>query len=346
MHKKHTFEQNRQESINVWTQAQRSALHEAVKNTPVGQPSDGTGVGAGGSFIKPGLKLVFNSVEGAEYYVSNLQDVSDWNNFFELPDFGNPFTSVEVDGATIFLYGGSGIEMRQDLFDGNNSLIEVDDQIGCVVELGDNVFGDDENQGSDNLESVNFPAVTSAGPRCFYRCSSLTSITMPLLETANSSCFSNCESLTKISLPLLKTAQGNCFISCDYLTNINLPMLEFAGNNCFAYCSALTVINLPVLMNTGIYCFNSCTSLKNVMLPALQTVGTYCFTDCTSLKNVMLPACTNLGSSVLNNGVFNNITGKIITLRVPAALMTCNSGNPDGDIQYLQANNTVTITQV
>ena len=82
------------------------------------------------------------------------------------------------------------------------------------------------------------------------------------------------------------------------------------------------------------------------MLPALQTVGTYCFTDCTSLKNVMLPACTNLGSSVLNNGVFNNITGKIITLRVPAALMTCNSGNPDGDIQYLQANNTVTITQV
>jgi hypothetical protein len=23
--------------------------------------------------------------------------------------------------------------------------------------------------------------------------------------------------------------------------------------------------------------------------------------------------------------------------------MTCNSGNPDGDIQYLQANNTVTV---
>jgi hypothetical protein len=23
--------------------------------------------------------------------------------------------------------------------------------------------------------------------------------------------------------------------------------------------------------------------------------------------------------------------------------MTCNGGNPDGDIQYLQANNTVTI---
>jgi hypothetical protein len=26
--------------------------------------------------------------------------------------------------------------------------------------------------------------------------------------------------------------------------------------------------------------------------------------------------------------------------------MTCNIGNPDGDIQYLQANNTVTIITV
>jgi hypothetical protein len=26
--------------------------------------------------------------------------------------------------------------------------------------------------------------------------------------------------------------------------------------------------------------------------------------------------------------------------------MTCNSGNPDEDIQYLQSNNTVTITTV
>lgn len=40
------------------------------------------------------------------------------------------------------------------------------------------------------------------------------------------------------------------------------------------------------------------------------------------------------------------ITGKTITLTVPAALMTCNGGNPDGDIAYLQANNTVTVIQV
>jgi hypothetical protein len=71
-----------------------------------------------------------------------------------------------------------------------------------------------------------------------------------------------------------------------------------------------------------------------------------CFQDCTSLTSISLPSCTILGESVENNQVFSNIVGITISLTIPASLMTCNSGNPDGDIQYLQANNTVTITQV
>ena len=47
------LEPTRQESIRVWADAQRKALHEAVRNTPVAPPAQaaaGTGVGAGGSF--------------------------------------------------------------------------------------------------------------------------------------------------------------------------------------------------------------------------------------------------------------------------------------------------------
>jgi len=44
--------------------------------------------------------------------------------------------------------------------------------------------------------------------------------------------------------------------------------------------------------------------------------------------------------------VFNYINGNTIDLTIPSSLMTCNGGNPDGDIQYLQTNNTVTITTV
>ena len=46
------------------------------------------------------------------------------------------------------------------------------------------------------------------------------------------------------------------------------------------------------------------------------------------------------------SGVFTGITSNNITLTVPSALMTCNAGNPDGDIQYLQSNNTVTVITV
>ena len=47
MHKKHTLEQNRQKSIDVWAQAQRNALHEAVRNTPVAPPAVAAGLGTG-----------------------------------------------------------------------------------------------------------------------------------------------------------------------------------------------------------------------------------------------------------------------------------------------------------
>jgi lipoprotein signal peptidase len=50
----------------------------------------------------------------------------------------------------------------------------------------------------------------------------------------------------------------------------------------------------------------------------------------------------------LIDSMFYGITGKaVILLTIPAALMTNNEGGPDGDIAYLQANNTlVTITQI
>ena len=52
MHTRHTLEQNRQKSVQIWAQAQRNALHEAVKNTPVNPPAvaAGLGTGSGGSF--------------------------------------------------------------------------------------------------------------------------------------------------------------------------------------------------------------------------------------------------------------------------------------------------------
>lgn len=48
MARQNSLEANRQKSIQVWTQAQRQALHEAVKNTPV-NPVPAASSGAGGA---------------------------------------------------------------------------------------------------------------------------------------------------------------------------------------------------------------------------------------------------------------------------------------------------------
>jgi hypothetical protein len=53
MSRNKSLEQVRQESLRVWSDAQRRALHEAVKNTPVAPPAvaaAASGTGSGGSF--------------------------------------------------------------------------------------------------------------------------------------------------------------------------------------------------------------------------------------------------------------------------------------------------------
>jgi hypothetical protein len=88
-------------------------------------------------------------------------------------------------------------------------------------------------------------------------------------------------------------------------------------------------------------------SAKSFILPSVVNISSVgAFSDCWDAEIIYLPSCIALGTSVLDNTNFQNIIGKTITLTVPAALMTCNAGAPDGDIAYLQANNTVTVITV
>jgi hypothetical protein len=50
MNHRQSLEQTRQKSIEVWAQAQKQALHEAVRNTPVAPATAaGLGTGSGGA---------------------------------------------------------------------------------------------------------------------------------------------------------------------------------------------------------------------------------------------------------------------------------------------------------
>jgi hypothetical protein len=143
---------------------------------------------------------------------------------------------------------------------------------------------------------------------------------------------------------IIDAGNNNSFVSNVYLTIIDLPAVTVIGNNFANSCFILTTVNLPLLetMN-GDFQFAGCSSVAVFDFPLLQNVGQVCFAACDTAEVFNLPSCVDLGGSVLNNSVFVAIAGNAITLTVPALLMTCNGGLPDGDIQYLQANNTVTI---
>ena len=159
--------------------------------------------------------------------------------------------------------------------------------------------------------------------------------------------FTNSNSLLSFS-STSATSINTSFYSSSVLNSVVAPLAATAGNNSFSG-TALTSIDLPSLLTAGSYCFNNTYSATSVNLPALTDMGQYGLRQCglnVTLSSINLSSCTNLGGTVGNNNVFNNITGQTITLTVPAALMTCNGGNPDGDIIELQSYNTVTIVTV
>lgn len=200
-----------------------------------------------------------------------------------------------------------------------------------------------------SLTNINFPLLESIGNYCFQECSSLTSIDFPLVTYLGSQAFSDCTSLQSIIFPLIVNLNGIATFSntaITTLTSTNFPLLTTIGQTDFGNCTSLTSVNLPLVFSVEYYGFGECTALTNVQLPNVTYTAQRSFRNCSALTNLYMPSLLSLGATVGDNLVFEFMTGATLTFTIPIALMTCNAGNPDGDIQYLQTNNTVTIVTV
>jgi hypothetical protein len=218
------------------------------------------------------------------------------------------------------------------------------------------------------LTAISLPILVGVGNSGFENCTSLASVNLPLMASFPQSFFRNCTSLVTISLPSTSAVGNNGFRDCTNLVSVtlgglgngNLGTFAFAsctslttvtrnsstglvGQNCFNGCSALVNISLPGVTLVGQQCFINCTLLQTVNLPNVLTVSSApsnCFSGCPALHTVLLPACTALGATTGDDSVFIGCTGKNpFNLTITAGRMTANGGLPDGDIQYLQANN-------
>lgn len=314
------------------------------------------------------LNLTFDNVSNSP--VSNPNQVSDWNTLFSLPTQGGSFTSVSIVGNTVQLFGGTNITLKPMLFLGSQHLIDVHDLVGCVVggeyacfsiceELVNvdlpsaTVFTYESFNQCPKLETVNLPNVTTMGHSSFYYCPELITVNLQNLQIIDDYSFEGCESLVVLDLPSLLSADYGCFLYCTSLTSFSAPNMTLAKDQCFEGCTSLVNLTLTNLEEAGWACFSDCSSLTQINLPNATTIGVLCFANCFSLTQINLPSCQTLGFETgfsnycQNNNVFFGINGNTINLTIPSPLLNCdNSGIQDGDITYLQTNNTVTLTIV
>jgi hypothetical protein len=94
--------------------------------------------------------------------------------------------------------------------------------------------------------------------------------------------------------------------------------------------------------------FWSAWKIRIIKLPKITIINDWVlyglrYFDPGSTIEIDLSKCVSLGSTNLNDNVFNSISGQTITLTIPSLLMTCNGGSPDGDINYLISNNNVSV---
>lgn len=300
------------------------------------------------------LSLAFDDLSSADTLVGNRDSLSDWNTFFNLPVNGTPFTDISIEETTIHLTTlNNDIIIAPDLFRDNTTLYGVYDT-GCVIDIKDSAF-----QGCSFLSAISFPGIiTCTGDSCF-RGSTINSVDLPNLQFHTQGyMFYECIFLENISLPSFINALYAGMFGFSGVTNVDLPSCTSLNQYMFASCQSLTTtdtINIPNITVLPQACFSDCYNLSTINLPNIISVGDLCFYTASeetysSLTTIYLPNCISLGVDVLDNAVFggdpgtgSGTIGNTISLTVDPSLLTCNNGYPDGDIQYLQDNNTITI---
>ena len=242
-------------------------------------------------------------------------------------DYGNAFTSIEVDGVELptvvgeytFTTTGEHIVKYAPNYDyeleidGQNygwdayaialfyDITEITSAIipdGCPSSPGFN--------GCVNLETLVLPdSITEILVGTFQLCSSLKSVKLPKkLQTLSG--FDSCSSLTSITIPPMVTTIGeDAFNGCSGLVSIHIPSnVTEIGLGGFNSCSGLTSLTIPSNVTTiGPNAFSYCSNISSLTIEnGVESIGTRAFLNNDGLTEVTIPeSITSIGLSAFEN---------------------------------------------
>ncbi|MGC9151789.1 MAG: leucine-rich repeat domain-containing protein [Microbacter sp.] len=308
------------------------------------QVSQTVNVTAGG-----GLSAAITAAGGSLSTITNLTVTGtiDASDFVTLRDNMPALTTLDISGATIAAYTGTGGTYTDTSYPANTVPYDA-------------FYNDATGTGKTTLTSITLPnSLTSIGNGAFELCTGLTSIPIPSSVTSiGSYAFNACSGLTSATIPPLVTSIGVwAFAYCTSLTSIPIPSsVTSIGSYAFAYCSGLftvdannpnyssndgilfdknqtTLIQFPT-SKTGSYAipssvtsisdnaFGHCSGLTSITIPSSVTfIGNYVFSGCTGLTSLYANATTpiDLSSSKI---VFQSVPTSTCILYVPSNSVT------------------------
>ena len=147
-----------------------------------------------------------------------------------------------------------------------------------------------------NLESVEFPSLSSVGMGMFKNCVNLREISLPSATEIDDNAFTHCISLKRAVLPSAKTIGTKAFSRCTSLEEVIAPEAETIDDEAFSTCIYIKAINLPRALTIEDASFMGCLSLAEAVMPLAESVGYDAFKGCASLETVEMPSLLHIGS--------------------------------------------------
>ena len=203
--------------------------------------------------------------------------------------------------------------------------------------IGTNAF-----KNNFNITNTDFVSgSTSLGANAFDSCTGLTRVTFPNVLLTSSYIFQNATNIISASFSSTTNIAVGAFRNevSGSLQFLNFPSLtgSIADEAFYLQTSLVNLTPLNGATSLGSNAFRNATSIVSASFNNATSVGSTCFGDCSSLAYVSLTALSGdnaLGGSPGDDSVFSNVADSG-SITIPSYYSSSNSGNPDGDLEYL-----------
>jgi len=198
---------------------------------------------------------------------TNAATVDAWNEYFDLPANGTPFTNLyitqQAGNAELIFVGGANMTLTKGFPPTQELLFYILDDGGFITSVADFTF-----QLYPNLKHINLPACTLIGISSFNKCANLSIISCPAVLEIKNDAFTN-SSTSYLYFPLVTDIGNRAFEECRNVQTVNISSAINLGDGVFSGCKSLISLDMSSVINLGVT-YTCADGLKNIIFSSIS----------------------------------------------------------------------------